>query len=120
MQNPFRKKFNQHRALLQAAEYRHFMTLRLVNLLLMTMFALFIFGGGIFMYQRIYNTIGQIQVITVLRSQLGAEAIDFANLEDIEAGYTKKYSDNVLTPTRDPFHPVVVVTEDVATESPVE
>lgn len=120
MQNPFKRKVNKHSALLQAAEYRHFMTLRLINILMMAMFALLIFGGGIFMYQRIYNTIGQIQVITILRSQLGAKVIDFTNLEAIEAGYTQKYSENTLTPTRDPFHSVTAIVEEVPVETLVE
>ena len=115
MQNLFKKKINKHTALLQAAEYRHFMSLRLANMFIVTFFIILVFGGGFFIYQRIYTTIGQVQAITILRSQLGAEVINFKNLEEIEEAWQKKKT-SVVSINRDPFNFVIVPTEKTELE----
>jgi hypothetical protein len=96
------------RAMLQGIEYRHFTKLRLFNLLLLGISALTILSVGIFMYHRIYSTIGQIQAIGLLKNQLGAEIIDFKNLGEIEEAWKMKMSTTTPAIPRDPFSPIVV------------
>lgn len=105
---------HKHTALLKAAEYKHFMTLRLVNILIVGLFVFFVLGLGFFIYQKVYNTIGQVQAITVLKSELGAEIISFTDLEKTQKAWQEKQADPPTTTVRDPFNslplPIVVPT----------
>ena len=95
-------------AILQAVEYRHFTKLRFVNLLILGISILIVLATSIFMYERIYSTIGQIQIINLSKNQLGSEIIDFKTLEETEIAWQAKYSTSTLPIGRDPFNAIVV------------
>jgi hypothetical protein len=101
------KSQNKRAIFLQASEYRHFMALRLINIIIIGVFALAILGVSAYVYEKIYNTIGQVQNITVLRSNLGSEIIDFNALDDVEERWTQKHTISTTTIARDPFKSVV-------------
>jgi hypothetical protein len=93
---------------LQAPEYKNLATLRLVNFLIIGVFALLIFEMGVFIYNKVYLSIGQIQTIAVLKNQVGAEAIDFLTLDKIRENWDKKHAATAIEISRDPFNPPVV------------
>ena len=68
---------------------------------------LLVVAGGTagFVYYRVTNTIGQVQSIIILRSELGVDPINFGRLEKVQAAWEAKHATTTLSIARDPFQP---------------
>lgn len=113
-----RRKNNKYGAVLQSAEYRYFSILRLINIVVISIFALAMLVLGIFVHQRIYIAIGQIQTIGALENNLGTESIDFNKLDRVESGWQKKHGTDTLQVTRDPFNQIIVAGPNTTSTTP--
>lgn len=81
------------------------MRLRLANTIVITIFFFASIWVGYFVYHRIHNTIGQVQSIIVLRSQMSTEVIDFQTLERLEETWVHRFATSTPALTNDPFTP---------------
>lgn len=86
-------------------EYKQAPTLRILSLLMMMVLIAVAGGTAIFVYARVSNTIGQVQSILVLQSELGVEPINFGRLEQVQAAWEAKHATSTLDIARDPFQP---------------
>jgi len=68
-------------------------------------FIALIFETGLFFYHNIYLSIGQIQTITTLKIQAGAETIDFPALDKVRENWDKKHAATSVEISKDPFNP---------------
>lgn len=84
-------------------EYKQAPILRILSLLLMMVLIAVAGGTAIFVYARVSNTIGQVQSILVLQSELGVEPINFGRLEQVQAAWEAKHATTTLVISRDPF-----------------
>jgi len=113
-----KRKINKYGQVLQSAEYKYFSTLRMVNMVVIIIFALAMLALGIFVHQRIYIAIGQIQTISALQGNLGTESIDFNKLDRVESDWQKKHDTGTLQVTRDPFNQAVSVAQNTTSTTP--
>ncbi|MBD3311824.1 MAG: hypothetical protein GF349_05055 [Candidatus Magasanikbacteria bacterium] len=94
-------------------EYRHFILLRAVSLLITV---ILILGFGVLVYfiqQRIFATIEQVQSIITYSSDLGLTTIDFDDYEKVESYWDDKYESSLKQFENDPFN----LTEDTQTDN---
>ena len=71
----------------------------------------FTLGGSVyFIYNNIYQTIGEIQSIIILKSQISTEVIDFDRLQKVNEKWNIKNNTEIPTLTRDPFNPISTTT----------
>lgn len=92
------------------AEFRHTSVLRIMSMLLIG-FLVFIIGVTIsFAYQSVTRTIGQVQSIILLQSEINIEPIDFSKLERVREEWERKQSTSTIAIGRDPFNAVATTT----------
>ena len=122
-----KKKNNQHRTkrsraqrnrLLQTVEYRHFRTLRLINIGIILLAVAGISYIGYFLYNKIYTTIGQVQNIILIESQMQGSIIDFETLEEAIYAWEEKYTTSTPPISRDPFSVAPTITEAPPSPAP--
>ena len=104
-----KKQKRQPNPLLNTAEYKHFRLLRYINASIIILFLGCAAYVGFFLYNRIFTTIGQVQNILVIDSQIQGDIIDFKTFDKLDANWNAKYAESTSTIIRDPFTPVQVV-----------
>ena len=90
-------------AYLRTPEYRSIPKLRLVNIVVIGLMAAIVGSTTFFLYESVYTVIGQIQAITALQSNVSSEAVNFEQLEKVQAAWDKKHDKKNLDLRRDPF-----------------
>lgn len=88
---------------LDIPEYRQFSKLRLLSILIIGFFVTILSIGIYFVYNNIYETINEIQSIVVMKSEFGAEIINFDSLEKVKTNWNLKHQNNNLELKRNPF-----------------
>lgn len=99
--------------LLDTPEYKHFRLLRYIN---MTIILSILVGAGYlgyFLYEKIYTTIGQVQNILVIDTQIQGDIIDFGTLDRLEEEWQLKYATSTPSIDRDPFSAPPVIEETI-------
>ncbi len=79
--------------------------------------AFMIFQAVIFVYTDIYQSIGRVESIILLKSELGTSAIDFERLQRVSAFGNKKYAPRVSGVFWDPFLGISLTTPSTATST---
>lgn len=104
-------------ALPPTIDHRRSSILRIFMLLILGGLASLILVTMWFAYIRVETTIGQVQSIILLQSELQIEPIDFNRLEKVEAAWTEKRSTSTISTERDPFQAVRVPASATSTKA---
>ncbi|MEK7623721.1 MAG: hypothetical protein AAB408_03585 [Patescibacteria group bacterium] len=91
-------------------EFQHLYSFRIVNIIVISLYAFAVSGVLLFIYARVYQTIEKVDTITALQSSLPPPTIEFDRLERVNTAWEKKHADVSLTITRDPFLPTATST----------
>ncbi len=84
--------------------YRQFGKLKIISLVVIGLI-LFAFGLSIyFVYRNIYQTIGEMQSIIILKSQMNTEVINFDKLQKVKEKWAEKQTSTTPQLNRDPFY----------------
>jgi hypothetical protein len=95
--------FGKRRHLPFGKEYKHLRILRILHLIAIGVFAFGVVEAAIFLYERVYESIERAEGIVFLRSEIGAEVIDFNQLERVKAAWQLKHATTTVSLVRDPF-----------------
>jgi hypothetical protein len=107
------KEFN---SLQQKIEYRSTGILQLLTICAISIFLAVSIITVWFAFTRIQNTIGQVESIVLLQSELQIEFIDFDRLEKVTEAWEIKHSETQVEILRDPFREIVLIEELDTTE----
>ncbi len=103
-------------------EYKHFLILRIINIIIFGM-VLTAFGFLVFfIYQRVFQSMDRTQALVTKNSDIGIVSIDFETFNRVEKKWKDKYGIGVPEIERDPFNvptPTASATSS-ATSTPLE
>ncbi len=83
--------------------YKHFLKLRIMGIVVFSVYVLIILFTGLFVYRNVYSTIGFIDISAVAGFDEASEAIDFRLLDRVEEAWDMKHSPSTSVFSRDPF-----------------
>lgn len=84
-------------------EYKHIRMFRIIYILVMGFFLFGFLQMLIFVHNRVYGSLQRVETIILLRSEIGAEAVDFDQLQRVADLWQKKYATTTKQIARDPF-----------------
>ncbi len=93
-------------SLIRTPDAAQFIIIRIFGMIIVACMALFFAATGYFLYQEVYQTIGDVRTIILLKSHDYAEIIDFDRFEKITAEWNIKHEKRGFTNLRDPFAPI--------------
>ena len=102
----FNKNKKEKKQIYQSPEYKHFITLRLLNIAFIGILLLGSGIGGFFIYKNIFNTIDQAEYL-ILTNIPSTEIINFTKYENIKQSWEEKNNLQLNQITKDPFNSVV-------------
>ena len=91
-------------AALRDTEFRHTSALRLLTLLIIGLLVFALGATAFFVYRSVTSSIGQIQSIILLQSELYIEPIDFDAFNKGRSAWNIKHATTTMMIARDPFN----------------
>ncbi len=84
-------------------EFRYVAIVRLIHLGLIGVFCLLFIVTALFVYRSVFTTIGEVEAIMTLETDLRIEPIDFDRLQTVESRWTAKHAPAEWSMPRNPF-----------------
>ena len=89
-------------------EYAQFQSLRRISFGLYIILAGILVGAFIFLYQHMYQTIGQVEALNIISPVASVEILDIDGYDTVTSLQKEKKDVSLPSIVRDPFNPVLI------------